>query len=264
MTTRLILTGRRVHQGEEHREEEQCRTEVALDHDDPEGDRPHRDHRREVRQGRQADGSEPRVLLDQEGPVLGQVPREEHDEDDLQQLRRLTGERPDAERQPLTGDVGAEHEGEQQETDADRRPRVLVPSQPAVGTDHDAERRRDGEPEQQPDQLHVPEAQRRTAKVHRHEVLREPLHQEERDAAEQPDHGEQHLVGPSTRQDLCDVRDGERREVDRHALRGIHREPAGESGTERDASDDQRDGDDPKEARLGPPRPGMDVTQDTW
>ena len=39
---------------------------------------------------------EPRVLLDEQRPVLGQVAREEHDEDDLQQLRRLAAERADA------------------------------------------------------------------------------------------------------------------------------------------------------------------------
>ena len=66
MTTRLIRAGRRVEQRQEDAEEQQRRAEVALDDDDPEGDRPHRDHRGEVRQRRQPERAEPRVLLDEE------------------------------------------------------------------------------------------------------------------------------------------------------------------------------------------------------
>ena len=93
-------TGRRVGQGQEDREEQQRRAEVALDDDDAQGDGPHRDHRREVRQGRQAERADARVLLDEQRPVLGQVAGQEHDEDDLEQLRRLAAERPEAQGQP--------------------------------------------------------------------------------------------------------------------------------------------------------------------
>ena len=71
-------TGRGVDEGQEHGEEEQRGTEVTLDHDDQQRDRPHRDHRREVRQRRQPDRTDAGVLLDQEWPVLGQVAGKEH------------------------------------------------------------------------------------------------------------------------------------------------------------------------------------------
>ena len=130
-------TGRGIGQGQEHGEEQQRRAEVALDDDDAEGDGPHRDHRREVRQRRQAQRPDPRVLLDEQRPVLGQVAGQEDDEDDLQQLRRLAAERADAQGQPLAADLRAEHEGQQQQGDADGRPRVLVAAQPAVRADDD-------------------------------------------------------------------------------------------------------------------------------
>ena len=54
---------------------------------------------------------------------------------------------------------------------------------------------------------------------------------------------------------------GERDEVDREARgRRTRREPPGRApGTERDAADDQRDGDERQQARLGPPRPRTDA-----
>ena len=78
--------GRDVDEGEEDREEQQRRAEVALDDDDPEGDRPHHDHRREVRQRRQAKRPDPGVLLHQQRPVLREVARQEDHEDDLQEF----------------------------------------------------------------------------------------------------------------------------------------------------------------------------------
>ncbi len=137
--------GRDVEQRQEDAEEQQRRPEVALDDDDAEGDRPHRDHRREVRQRRQPQRPEPRVLLDRAAPVLRQVAGQEDDEDDLEQLRRLAAERAELEGQALAVDLRAEHERQQQQADPDRRPGVLVAAQPAVGADDDPERRRDGE-----------------------------------------------------------------------------------------------------------------------
>ena len=77
MSTRCDPGGRGVDQRQEDGEEQQRRPEVPLDDDDPEGDGPHRDHRREVRQRRQAQGPEPGVLLDEQRPVLREVAREE-------------------------------------------------------------------------------------------------------------------------------------------------------------------------------------------
>ena len=69
------------------------------------------------------------------------TPREEHDEDHLQQLRRLAGQRADRQRQARAVDVAAEHERQQQQRDARRRPRVLVGPQPGVRADREREHR---------------------------------------------------------------------------------------------------------------------------
>ena len=90
---------------QEDAEEQERGAEVALDDHDAEGDRPHRDHRGEVRQRRQPQRPEPRVLLDQQGPVLRQVAGQEDDEDDLEQLGRLAAERSELEGQALTVDL---------------------------------------------------------------------------------------------------------------------------------------------------------------
>ena len=58
--------------------------------------------------GGRRSGPDPRVLLDQQRPVLGQVAGQEDDEDDLEQLRRLAAERPELEGQALAVDLGAE------------------------------------------------------------------------------------------------------------------------------------------------------------
>ena len=137
---------RHINEGEEHREEQQGRAEVTLDHDDPEGDRPHDDHRGEIRQRRQAERPEPRVLLHEQRPVLRQVARKEDDQDDLEELGRLAGEGTDGEGQALAVHLGAQDEREQQQADAGGGPRVLVPAQPAVRADDDPDDRRDRTP----------------------------------------------------------------------------------------------------------------------
>ena len=159
MITRLMPAGGHVQQRQEDPEEQERGTEVTLDDHDAESDRPHRDHRCEIRQGRQAQRPDPGVLLHEQRPVLRQIARQEDDEDDLEQLRRLAGERADLERQPLAVDLGAEHEGEEQQPDPGRRPGVLVAPQPAVGADDDPERRGHGQRAQQPDELDLGEAQ---------------------------------------------------------------------------------------------------------
>ena len=126
---------RHVEEDQEDGEEEERRAQVALDDDDREGDGPHRDHRREVRQGRQPERPHPRGLLDEEGPVLRQVAGQEDDQDHLQELRRLAAERPDGEGQALAVDLAPGNEGEQQEPHAEGRPRVLVEAQPGVAPD---------------------------------------------------------------------------------------------------------------------------------
>ncbi len=124
--------GRGIQQGQEDREEQEGRTEIALDDHDAERDRPHHDHRREVWQRREPQGSDSGVLLDQQRPVLRQVAGQEDDQDDLEQLGRLAGDRPQLERQALAVDIGAEGECQEQQPDAGRSPGVLVAAQPAV------------------------------------------------------------------------------------------------------------------------------------
>jgi hypothetical protein len=65
--------------------------------------------------GRHAQRPQPRVLLHQQRPVLGQVAGQEDDQDDLEQLGRLAAERPELEGQALAVDLGAEDEREQQQ-----------------------------------------------------------------------------------------------------------------------------------------------------
>src|SRR6185369_15206708 len=86
-------TGRRVQQAQEDGEEQERGAEVALDDDEPEGDRPHRDHRGEERQGRQGDRADLRRFLDEQRTVLGEVAGQEDDEDHLQELGRLAADR---------------------------------------------------------------------------------------------------------------------------------------------------------------------------
>ena len=82
-----------VEQRQEDEEVEQRRAQVALDDHDRQGEAPHREHRQQVRQRRQRNGPTRVLALDKQRPVLGQVAGQEDDQDDLQQLRRLAGER---------------------------------------------------------------------------------------------------------------------------------------------------------------------------
>ena len=172
---------------------------------------------------RQADRPDARVLLDEQGAVLREVPGEEYDEDDLEQLRRLPAERADDEGEPLPADVRAEHEGQQQERDAGRGPRVLVPAEPAVRADDDCERRRDGQRQEQPDELDLAEPLG-AEEPRADEVLRQPLHQQQADPAEHPDGGQQDLVRPAPGDDEREVRREQRAQVDREGQR-VQRHP---------------------------------------
>ena len=216
--------GRRgVEHEQEHPEEQQRGAEVALDHDDAERDGPHGSHRHQVRDGREADRPDARVLLDEQGAVLREVPGEEHDEDHLEQFRRLTAERADDEGEPLPADVRAEHERQQEERDAGRGPGVLVLAEPAVRADNDRERRRDGQRQEQPDELDLAEPFG-AEEPRPDEVLRQPLHQQQADPTKHPDSGQQHLVRPPPRDDEREVRREQRAEVEGEG-HGIQRHP---------------------------------------
>ena len=174
--------------------------------------------------GGRRSGPTPGVLLDEELAVLGQVARQEDDEDDLEELGRLAAQRPELEGQPLAVDLGAEDERQQQQADPDRRPRVLVAPQPAIGADDDAERRGDDERAQEPDELDLGETELGAEERLGHEVLRQPLHEEQRDAAEHRDGRQQDLVRPAAGEHLRGVGHEQRGEVDREALRVVQAE----------------------------------------
>ena len=123
-------------------------------------------------------------------------------------------ERADLERQPLAVDHRPEHEREQQQTDPGRRPGVLVAAQPAVRADDDPERRRHRDRDQQPDELDLGQPEGGPEECLGDEVLRQPLHEQQRDAAEQGDGRQQHLVRPAPGQDLGEMGDEECRKVD--------------------------------------------------
>jgi hypothetical protein len=117
---------RDVQKEKEHRKEQERRAEIALDDDDQERDRPHRDHRQQVLDRWQAERPDAHRLLGQECPVLGQVPGKEDNKHDLQELRRLPTDRAELEGQPRPVHVPAKDEGEEQQTHPGGRPRVLV------------------------------------------------------------------------------------------------------------------------------------------
>ena len=167
----------------EHRqedpEEQQRGAEILLDDDDHEGDRPHRDHRRQIRDGRQPQRTDACVLLDQQRSVLRQVAGKEDDQDHLEQLGRLAAERPELDRQALPIDLRAEHEGQQQQPDADGGPCVLVATQPAIRADDDRECRQHGQRDEQPRQLDLGQAECRPEEGLLDEILRQPFHQQQ-------------------------------------------------------------------------------------
>ena len=133
---------------------------------------------------------------------------------------------PEREREPLAVDLGAEDERQQQQRDAGRRPRVLVLAQPEVGPDDDRDRAGEDERERQPDELDLGQAELRAEEALDDEVLRQPLHQQQADPAEQPDRRQQDLVGPPTGEDLGDVHAEQHAEIDHEVERLRRRQPA--------------------------------------
>ena len=152
--------GRHVKEQQEDEEEEERGTQVALEHHDPEGNGDHTHHRRQVGNRRQAQGPDPRVLFHEKRPEFGQIARQEHDNDDLQQFRRLPAERAEPEDQTCAVHILAPDEREDEERDANRRPGVLVQAQPGIRADHDCEDRDDCHGEQEPQELNLAEAKR--------------------------------------------------------------------------------------------------------
>ena len=256
---------RHVQHREEHGKEQQGRSEVPLHDHDPERDREHRDHRREVRQRRQADRPDSRALVGQQGAVLRQVAGEEDDEDHLQELGRLPGQRADREREAGAVDVAAEHERQQQQGDPGGRPRVLVGPQPGVRSDGEREDRDHRQRDQEPAELELAEPEHGVAELLDDELLRQPLHQQQADAAEERRGRQQHLVGAPTGQDERDVDDEQRDEVGHETAEVRGREvdrpgrPAGaerllraQPGAERGPADEQRDRHQDEQGELRP------------
>ena len=200
--------GRGVDERQEDGEEQEGRAEVALDDDDAERDRPHRDHRGEVRQRRQAERPEPGVLLDEQRPVLRQVAGQEDDEDDLEQLRRLAAERPDA-----GGSAAGRRSPSRRRTPGAGGRCRPPPTCTCSGAASRRSGRRsprvvgDSDPEHQPDELDLRRARascRRTSLVTRSWGSRCMSSSEM--PAEHAHRRQQHLVRPPPGQDLRQVR----------------------------------------------------------
>ena len=132
----------------------------------------------------------------QQRPVLGEVAGQEDDEDDLEQLRRLARRAARCASDSRAPFVSSpKQEDEQQQPDADGRPGVLVVAQPAVAADEDRERREDHEARRRSRTAGAARGQLATAdQLLRGEILRQPLHQQQREPAEQRRGREQHLV----------------------------------------------------------------------
>ena len=148
-----------VEQAEEDEEVQQRRAEVALDDHDRQGEAPHREHRQQVWQRRQAERPDTRAGARQERPILGQVAGQEHDQDDLEQLRRLARHGPMRSVSRAPPVTSPKTNTSSSRPMPSRRPGVLVAAQPAVAANEDRGRGEHGEAEQRPGQLHVGEAQ---------------------------------------------------------------------------------------------------------
>ena len=249
-----LAAGREVEEAQEHRVEEEGRAEVLLDDDDPQGQRQHEPRRQEVRgrwHGQAAHHADARV--GEEDPVLREVGGEEHHQDHLEQLRRLPAHGPEVERQPRAVHIGPKHEGERQQPEARRRPRVLVQAEPAIRAHRDRDDPRDREREDQPDELERGQPEDRRTDALDHQVLGQSLGEQQADAAQQPHRGEQDLVYPTPRGDEREVHGDERPEVDEQPGRVDHRQAPGARETQRQVPEGQRRRDSEQEAQLATP-----------
>ena len=210
-------------------------------------------------------------LLDEERPVLGQVAGKEHDEDDLQQLRRLPADRPEARgvsRAPLTS--RPRKNVSEQQADARRRPGVLVEAQPAVGPDDDRQDRGDrDERSASHDELDVGRGRGRGRRV-----LRRPGP----GAGAPSGAGRSRRASPTAGSRTWSVR-RPARTCARWAMPNRRRGRSGDGALgvrprrspgsahalgvpERHAPDEERDRDDREQPGLAPPRPGPDRAED--
>ena len=200
------------------------------------------------------------------GRFSGEIAGEEDDEDHLQQLRRLAGDGPDRERQAGAVHVVPEHERQQEQHHARRGPRVLVAAQPDVAADGDGQHGDDRQPDHEPDQLRSREPAEAPG-----QRLRQALHQQEPDAAQQPDRRQQDLVRAPPGEHEREVHGEQRTEVDREQARIGRPEEVHGPGVavqlrcaealrraEREAPDEQAKPDEAKQHELPPAETGCD------
>ena len=102
------------------------------------------------------------------------------------------GPRRSVSRAPLVS--SPKHEDEQQQDDAGHRPGVLVGAQQEVVAQADGDDGGDAEREADPEQLQRHERQLERPDALDHEILRQPAHEQDREAHQQPDDGQQDLV----------------------------------------------------------------------
>ena len=170
-----------------------------------------------------------RAAARKQSAILSQIAGQEDDQDDLEQLRWLACERPDAQRQARPAGHLAKYEHEQQQGYAGGGPGVLVAAQPAVAADEDGGRGQHGQASRIQTSWSGPRPQLRAADRLDNQVLGQALHHQERDTREQGGNREEDLVHAPPRDHEQAMNDGQRNKVCRqHARIGQFKLPVPE------------------------------------
>ena len=147
----------------EHRQqdgrEQQRRAQILLQ---PEQEQRHADHhanRRQVWQRQQLHTADPAASCGQQLSILFEIGRQEHHQQELDELHRLNTNGPDDEPQRGAAPIGvlAQHQGQDLQEDRQHRPGVAVAAQPADRRQQ-ADEGHCTQPDQDPDALARAEA----------------------------------------------------------------------------------------------------------
>jgi hypothetical protein len=193
--------GRHEQHRQEGAEEQERRAEVVEADDDEHDRREQGEHRQEVRQRRDRQEPEPDPRARQQGPRLGEVPGDEDDEDDLQQLSGLHAHRPEVDPQARAVDRVAEEQRRGQKTDPDRGPRVLVVAQDPVVAEADGDREHRQDADGHPQHLRGRHPELEAEEVGPGQVLRHPVQHDDADRAHGAHGRQEELVAAMTGRD---------------------------------------------------------------
>ncbi len=166
----------------------------------------------------------------------------------------LNGPSDSVRREPLTSEPKTKVSA--RSADAGRRPGVLVEAQPAVRAEADGDGRRHRQRHSEPQQLEVAEPERPGSHVLDDEVLREPLHEEQPEAAQEGGRRQDHLVEAPPGDDQDEVCRQQASCVERERTRIGQLDAAGALEAQREASHRKGGHDGREEEQLAPPRPG--------